>query len=144
MQVIVAPLQDKELLLELVRALVEYPESARVEEIAVREGTAVLKIYVAKEDVGKIIGKGGKTAEALRTIFIGIASLDRRRVFIEIEEPRKDDRNLTGGSVCGGGNGGGSYETGGGGGRLKSSLSYGVLKRTRSCSSIGAIAKMRL
>lgn len=82
-------LADRELLTEIVKALVEEPGSVVVQERVFPDtGTSHLLIQVSPKDRGKVIGRGGRTAEALRSIFISIAALAGRRVFIEIEEQR--------------------------------------------------------
>ena len=56
-----------ELLAELARKLVDDPDAVRVDEVE-REGAVVLQLHVAKDDVGKVIGRQGRIARALRTI----------------------------------------------------------------------------
>ncbi len=75
----------KELIETLVRFLVDHPEQVDVKEIEGAQ-TRVLELRVAKEDMGKVIGKQGRTARAIRTI-LGAASakLDKRTV-LEILE----------------------------------------------------------
>jgi len=69
----------------LVRQLVSEPDAVRVEEID-RDGDLVLRVHVAADDVGKVIGRGGRMVRALRTIArAGGAQLDRR-VLVEIAE----------------------------------------------------------
>jgi len=75
----------KELLECMVRALVDVPESVRISEI-VGEQTTVFELVVAKEDLGKVIGKQGKTAKALRTILTGASTKLRKRSVLEIIE----------------------------------------------------------
>lgn len=83
-------LSDKELLASLVKALVELPEEVRVEEqLMGGTGTSHLVIYAAPRDRGKIIGKSGRTVDAMRILFASIASLEDRRVFIEVYEPKR-------------------------------------------------------
>jgi predicted RNA-binding protein YlqC (UPF0109 family) len=69
----------------IVRRLVDEPDAVRVEEIE-RDGDTVLQLHVAKDDVGKVIGRQGRLARALRTIVR--ASADRRegRTLLEIVE----------------------------------------------------------
>jgi predicted RNA-binding protein YlqC (UPF0109 family) len=74
-----------ELLAELARRLVDDPDAVRVEEIE-REGAHVLQLHVAKDDVGKVIGRQGRIARALRTIVRASAARDDRRVMLEIME----------------------------------------------------------
>ncbi len=75
----------KELLETMIRALVDIPENVRISEIK-GEQTTVYEIVVAKEDLGKIIGKQGKTAKALRTILTGASTKLRQRSVLEIIE----------------------------------------------------------
>jgi predicted RNA-binding protein YlqC (UPF0109 family) len=73
----------KDLLEFLARALVDRPEEVRVEEIESAEGV-VLRLTVAKEDVGKVIGKQGRIARALRTVVKASAVKDGRQATVEI------------------------------------------------------------
>ncbi len=74
----------KELLEYLARALVDEPESVRVDEFEEDDGTIVLELTVAEEDYGKVIGRGGRTAAALRTVVKAAAVKERRRVLLDI------------------------------------------------------------
>ena len=56
----------KELLEYLAQALVEHPDEVRVKEVNEGEGATVLELSVADEDYGSVIGRGGRTASALR------------------------------------------------------------------------------
>jgi predicted RNA-binding protein YlqC (UPF0109 family) len=69
----------------LARRLVDEPDAVRVEEVD-REGTTVIQLYVAKDDVGKVIGRQGRLARALRTIVRASAARSDRRVLLEIVE----------------------------------------------------------
>jgi uncharacterized protein len=69
----------------LVRRLVDEPDAVRVEEID-RDGDTVLQLYVAKDDVGKVIGRQGRIARALRTVVRASAARSDRRVLLEIVE----------------------------------------------------------
>jgi predicted RNA-binding protein YlqC (UPF0109 family) len=75
----------KELLETMIRALVDIPEEVKVSEI-IGEQTTVFELVVAKEDLGKVIGKQGKTAKALRTILTGASTKLRKRSVLEIIE----------------------------------------------------------
>jgi predicted RNA-binding protein YlqC (UPF0109 family) len=75
----------KELLEVMVRALVDIPNSVKISEI-VGEQTTVFELVVAKEDLGKVIGKQGKTAKALRTILTAASTKLRKRSVLEIVE----------------------------------------------------------
>ena len=72
-----------ELLAELARRLVDDPDAVHVEEIE-REGAHVLQLHVAKDDVGKVIGRQGRIARALRTIVRAGAARSSYRVLVEI------------------------------------------------------------
>ena len=72
-----------ELLTELARRLVDDPDAVKVEEIE-RDGARVLQLHVAKEDVGKVIGRQGRIARALRTIVRAGAARQHQRVLVEI------------------------------------------------------------
>ena len=69
----------------LARRLVDEPDAVRVEEVD-REGDTVLQLYVAPDDVGKVIGRQGRIARALRTVVRASAARDERRVMLEIME----------------------------------------------------------
>jgi uncharacterized protein len=75
----------KELVIHIAQSLVDFPEQVEVTEI-VGEQTAVLELKVAQEDLGKIIGKQGKTAKAIRTILGAAAAKLRKRAVLEILE----------------------------------------------------------
>ena len=72
-----------ELLAELARRLVDEPEAVLVDEVE-KEGAVVLQLHVAKDDVGKVIGRQGRIARALRTIVRASAAHVNRRVVLEI------------------------------------------------------------
>ena len=76
----------RELLEELARRLVDRPEEVTVEQFEVDDGTVVLEISVAEDDYGKIIGRGGRTANALRTVVKAAAVRENCRVLIDIVE----------------------------------------------------------
>jgi len=72
------------LLEALVRALVDSPGAVAVEDFAEDDGTVVLELSVAEDDYGTVIGRGGRTANALRTVVKAAAVRDGRRVLIDI------------------------------------------------------------
>ncbi len=74
----------KELLEYLARALVADPDEVRVNEVIGEDGTVVLELSVADDDYGNVIGRGGRTASALRTVLKASAVKERRRVFVDI------------------------------------------------------------
>lgn len=69
----------------IAKALVDLPNEVSVAEVA-GENTTVIELRVAKTDIGKIIGKEGKTAKAIRTILLGAATKLKRRTVLEIVE----------------------------------------------------------
>jgi len=73
-----------ELLEYLARQLVGEPDSVRVERVEDEDGTVVLRLQVADDDVGKVIGRQGRIARALRTIIRASAAGEGRRVHLEI------------------------------------------------------------
>ena len=74
----------KGLLEYLARALVEHPDEVQVEEFEEDDGTLVLELSVAEDDYGKVIGRGGRTANALRTVVKAVAVRENRRVLVDI------------------------------------------------------------
>ena len=72
------------LLEALVRALVESPDDVIVEDFAEDDGTVVLELSVAEDDYGTVIGRGGRTANALRTVVKAAAVRDGRKVLVDI------------------------------------------------------------
>jgi uncharacterized protein len=72
-----------ELLAELARRLVDDPDAVRVDEVE-RDGALVLQLHVAKDDVGKVIGRQGRIARALRTVVRAGAARSSHRVLVEI------------------------------------------------------------
>jgi predicted RNA-binding protein YlqC (UPF0109 family) len=74
----------KELLEYLARQLVDEPDAVEVEQFDEDDGTVVLELAVAEDDYGKIIGNGGRTANALRTVVKAAAVKEGRRVLVDI------------------------------------------------------------
>jgi ribosomal protein S16 len=74
----------RELLEYLARLLVEAPDEVQVEQFEEEDGTVVLELAVASEDYGRIIGRGGRTANALRTVIKAAAVKENRRVLVDI------------------------------------------------------------
>ena len=73
----------KDLLVQIVKALVDNPEQVQVNEIESTQ-TVVLELRVAKSDMGKIIGKQGKTANAIRVLLNAASGKIRKRYILEI------------------------------------------------------------
>ena len=74
----------RDLLEYLARGLVDNPDEVRVTETVEDDGSVVLELSVADDDYGSVIGRGGRTAQALRTVIKAAAAKDRRRVFVDI------------------------------------------------------------
>lgn len=75
----------KELVQFLAKSLVRNPDAVEVTE-SESEGASVLELRVAKEDLGRIIGKQGRTAKSIRTLLNASASRTNRKVVLEIVE----------------------------------------------------------
>ncbi len=75
----------KELIEYIAKSLVDNPDAVQVTEVE-GEQTSVLELKVAKEDLGKVIGKQGRTARAMRTIMNAASTKDRKRSVLEIIE----------------------------------------------------------
>ena len=76
----------RELLEYLARSLVDHPDRVKVEEFEDEDGTLVLELSVDQDDYGQVIGRGGRTAQALRTVVKAAAVRDNRRVLLDIVE----------------------------------------------------------
>ena len=74
----------KELLEYLAAQLVEEADKVAVEQFDEEDGTVVLELSVGEEDYGRVIGKGGRTANALRTVVKAAAVKEQRRVLVDI------------------------------------------------------------
>jgi predicted RNA-binding protein YlqC (UPF0109 family) len=75
----------RELVLYLARALVEHPDQVVVEEIQ-EPDAVVYELKVAESDLGRVIGRQGRTAKALRTVLSAASAKMRRRAILEILE----------------------------------------------------------
>ena len=73
--------QVKDLILIIARELVDYPEQVSV-EVRESEATTIFELSVAKVDLGKIIGKHGRTADAIRTIVGAVSGKARKKRFM--------------------------------------------------------------
>jgi len=76
----------RDLLVYLARALVDQPDRVEVEQFEEDDGTLVLELSVADDDYGQVIGRGGRTAQALRTVVKAASVKDNRRVLVDIVE----------------------------------------------------------
>ena len=77
----------KELVLFLAKQLVNHPDAVEVKETQ-GETASVLELRVAPDDIGRVIGKQGRTAKSIRTILNAVASRTNRKVVLEIIEER--------------------------------------------------------
>ena len=75
----------KELIKYIAQSLVDNPDKVEVTEV-IGEQTSVIELRVAKEDLGKIIGKQGRTAQSIRTILSGASAKVHKRAVLEILE----------------------------------------------------------
>ncbi|CAK7042867.1 MAG: hypothetical protein DELT_02902 [Desulfovibrio sp.] len=75
----------KDLVTYVAKSLVDNPDSVQITEVE-GEHTSVLELRVAKEDLGKVIGKQGRTARAIRTILAAASSKAKKRTVLEILE----------------------------------------------------------
>ena len=73
----------KALIAYIAEALVDNPTQVKVTEI-IGNNTSVLELKVAREDIGKVIGKHGRTAQAMRTILSAVSAKERKRTVLEI------------------------------------------------------------
>lgn len=76
-------MKEKELVEQVVKALVDYPEDISI-KVVEGEKSTILELKVRSEDIGKIIGKKGRIAKAIRTLVSAIAVKNGRRVILEI------------------------------------------------------------
>jgi uncharacterized protein len=74
----------KDLVEYLTRALVDRPDEVSVEEFEEDDGTIVFELTVADDDVGKVIGRNGRTVNALRTVTRASAVRHNRRVLVDV------------------------------------------------------------
>ncbi len=74
----------RELLDFLARSLVENPDRVEVNEIEEIDGEVVLELEVAEDDLGRVIGRGGRVANALRSVMKAAAAREEKRVVVDI------------------------------------------------------------
>ena len=91
--------RDQQFLEYVVKALVEHPEEVKIER-TVDEMGVLLRLTVNKDDMGKIIGRSGATAKAIRTVLRVVGMKNDARVNLKIEEPEGSERSQgTGGAA---------------------------------------------
>jgi len=78
-------MEMKDLIAYIAKSLVDNPEAVEVSEVE-GEQTSVIELRVAKDDLGKVIGKQGRTARAMRTILSAASTKIRKRAVLEIIE----------------------------------------------------------
>ena len=78
------PSRVEELLEYLARSLVDKPEEVSVDGFDEEDGTIVLELHVAEDEAGKVIGRGGRTVAALRTVMKAAAVRDGHRVLVDV------------------------------------------------------------
>lgn len=76
-------MKEKDLVEQIVKSLVDYPEDISI-KVVEGEKSTILELKVRSEDIGKIIGKKGRIAKAVRTIVSAVAVKNGRRVILEI------------------------------------------------------------
>jgi predicted RNA-binding protein YlqC (UPF0109 family) len=74
----------EDLLAYLARTLVDRPDEVSVESFEEEDGTIVLELHVGEDDTGKVIGRGGRTVGALRTVVKASAVRQGRRVLVDV------------------------------------------------------------
>ena len=75
----------KQLIMSIVQALVDKPDEVQIKEV-IGDHAHVFELKVAKEDLGKVIGKGGAHASAIRTLMAAASGKDKKRYILEIIE----------------------------------------------------------
>ena len=76
-------MEPKDLILIIAQALVDYPEQVSVNKIE-SNNTVIIELTVAKSDIGKVLGKEGRTANTIRSILNAMAGKTRKRLMLEI------------------------------------------------------------
>jgi predicted RNA-binding protein YlqC (UPF0109 family) len=74
----------RDLLEFLTRSLVENPDAVQVSEVEEIDGEVVLEVEVADDDLGRVIGRGGRVANALRSVMKAAATREEKRVVVDI------------------------------------------------------------
>ena len=74
----------EDLLAYLARTLVDSPDEVSVESFEEEDGTVVLELHVAEDDAGKVIGRGGRTVAAMRTVMKAASVRHGHRVLVDV------------------------------------------------------------
>ena len=77
----------EDLLAYLARSLVDEPDRVSVDSFEEEDGTIVLELRVGEDDAGKVIGRGGRTISALRTVVKASSVREGRRVLVDVVDP---------------------------------------------------------
>lgn len=88
---------DQQFLEYVIKALVDHPEDVKINR-TVDEMGVLLTLSVNKDDMGKVIGRSGATAKAIRTVLRVVGMKNDARVNLKIEEPEGGERSMEGGS----------------------------------------------
>ncbi|MBR3617208.1 MAG: KH domain-containing protein [Acholeplasmatales bacterium] len=75
----------EELIKSLILPLVAYPNDVKIESLGTDENNLDFKVFVNPDDLGRVIGKGGSTAKAIRTVLYAGASKEGKRIHLDIE-----------------------------------------------------------
>ncbi len=75
----------EELIKSLILPLVAYPNDVKIESLGTDENNLDFKVFVNPDDLGRVIGKGGATAKAIRTVLYAGASKEGKRIHLDIE-----------------------------------------------------------
>jgi predicted RNA-binding protein YlqC (UPF0109 family) len=75
----------REFLEFIARNLVDHPDQVRI-ELAEKDSKAIFTLSVSEEDVGKVIGRKGRTAQAMRTLLAAVAAKEGKRAILEIND----------------------------------------------------------
>lgn len=85
--------QDQQFLDYVVKALVDHPEDVKISRVVDQMGV-LLTLSVHKDDMGKVIGRSGATAKAIRTVLRVVGMKNDARVNLKIEEPEGSERGM--------------------------------------------------
>ncbi len=88
--------RDQQFLEYVIKALVDNPDDVKISRV-VDEMGVLLTLSVHKDDMGKVIGRSGATAKAIRTVLRVVGMKNDARVNLKIEEPEGSERNMGGG-----------------------------------------------
>ena len=80
--------EEEEILRDLLLMIIDTPEDLRIDTVSTRS-SVVHDIYLADSDIGQVLGRGGRTADAFRTICGGIYSKAGKRLILQVVDPRR-------------------------------------------------------